>query len=158
MEWLERAELRRHAKFGRNRSNRGRDMVIFRFFKMASGAMLDFSSFKFITVGRLKRADLRRRAKFLSKSVKPRPRYGAFSIFQDGDLLQDGGRRHLRFLKFGTFNAGTAREGRTASPREIWSKSVKPWPRYGDFSIFQDGVRRHIGFFFKFQIFNGRAA
>jgi len=30
---LKRAELRRHAKFGRNRSNRGRDMVIFRFFQ-----------------------------------------------------------------------------------------------------------------------------
>jgi len=29
------------------------------------------------------------------------------------------------------------------------------WPRYGDCSIFQDGGRRHVGFF-KFQIFNGR--
>jgi len=29
---LERAELRRHAKFCRNRLNHGRDMLIFRFF------------------------------------------------------------------------------------------------------------------------------
>jgi len=33
---LKRAELRRRAKCGRNRSNRGRDMAIFRFFKMAA--------------------------------------------------------------------------------------------------------------------------
>ena len=33
VERLERAELRRLAKFGRNRSNCGRDMVIFRFFQ-----------------------------------------------------------------------------------------------------------------------------
>ena len=36
------AELRRRAKFGRNRSNRGRDMVILRFFKIAAAAILDF--------------------------------------------------------------------------------------------------------------------
>jgi len=29
-----------------------------------------------------------------------------------------------------------AQEGRTASPCQIWSKSVKPRPRYGDFWIF----------------------
>jgi len=37
-----RVEMRRHAKFGRNRSNRGGDMAIFRFFKMAAAAILDF--------------------------------------------------------------------------------------------------------------------
>jgi len=41
-----------------------KDMVIFRFFKMAAAAMLDFSNFKFLTVERLKRAELRRHAKF----------------------------------------------------------------------------------------------
>ena len=39
-------------------------MAIFRFFKMAAAAILDFSNFKFLTVGRLKRAELRRRVKF----------------------------------------------------------------------------------------------
>jgi len=39
---IERVELRNHAKFCRNRSNRGRDMVIFQFFKMAAAAILDF--------------------------------------------------------------------------------------------------------------------
>ena len=39
----------------------------------------------------------------------------------------------------------------------IWSKSVKTKLRYRDFSSFQYGGRRHLEFF-KFQIFNGRAA
>ena len=34
--------MRRHAKFRRNRSNHGRDMAIFRFFRMAAAAILDF--------------------------------------------------------------------------------------------------------------------
>jgi len=51
-------------------------------------------------------------------------------------------RRHLGFFKFEIFNYRTAQEGRTASLCQIWSKSVKPRPRYGDFSIFfQDGGR-----------------
>jgi len=58
------AELRRRAKFGRNRSNCGRDMAIFRFFKMAAAAILDFSNFKFLTVGQLKRVEMRRNVKF----------------------------------------------------------------------------------------------
>ena len=39
------AELCPRAKFCRNRSNRVRDMVIFRFDKMADAAMLDFQIF-----------------------------------------------------------------------------------------------------------------
>jgi len=39
-------------------------MVIFRFFEMAAAAILDSSNLKFLTVGRLKRAELRRHAKF----------------------------------------------------------------------------------------------
>ena len=96
------AELRRRAKFGRNRSNCGRDMAIFRFFKMAAAAILDF-------------------------------------------------------LKLQIFNGRTAQEGRNASPRQIWSKSVDPRPRRVDFSIFQDGGGRHLGFL-KFEKFNGWTA
>ena len=119
-------------------------------FKMAAAAILDFSNFKFLTVGRLKRGELRRHAKFGRNRLK-RPRYGDFSIFQDG------GRRHLGFFKFQIFNGWTAEEGRSASVYQIWLKSVKTKLRYRDFSIFQDGGRRHLGFF-KFQIFNGRTA
>ena len=39
-------------------------MAIFRFFKMAVAAMLDFSNFKFLTVGQLKRVEVRRHYKF----------------------------------------------------------------------------------------------
>ena len=39
---VKRVELRNHAKLCRNRSNRDRDIAIFRIFKMADAAMLDF--------------------------------------------------------------------------------------------------------------------
>ena len=42
-------------------------------------------------------------------------------------------------------NGPNSHEGRTASLCQISSKSVKPRPRYGYFSIFQDGGRRHLG-------------
>ena len=37
-------ELRGRAKFGRNRSKRGRDMAIFKFYKTAAIAILDFQN------------------------------------------------------------------------------------------------------------------
>ena len=52
------------------------------------------------------------------------------------------------------FHGWDAQEGRTASACQILTKSLKTRLRYGDFSIFQDGGRRHLGFW-KFQIFNG---
>jgi len=39
-------------------------MADFRFFKMAAAAILDFGNFQFLTVGTLKRVELRLRAKF----------------------------------------------------------------------------------------------
>jgi len=39
-------------------------MAIFRFVKMAAAAMLNFLNYKFITVGRIIRVELRHRAKF----------------------------------------------------------------------------------------------
>ena len=66
-----------------------------------------------------------------SKSVGPWPRYGDFSI------LQDGGRRHLGFLKFEIFNGRDAQLGCTALSYQISSKSLKPRLRYGYFSIFK---------------------
>ena len=56
--------MRRHVKFGQNRSNRGRDMAIFQFFKMAAAAILDLQNFKLLTVRRLNRVEVRCRAKF----------------------------------------------------------------------------------------------
>jgi len=81
---LKRAELRRPAEFGRNRSKRGPDMAIFRFFKMAAAAILDFSNFKFLTVGTLKRAELRRHAKFGRNRSNRGRDMAIFRFFQDG--------------------------------------------------------------------------
>ena len=61
-------------------------MAIFRFFKMAAAGILDFSNFKFLTVGTLKRAEMRRRAKFGQNRSK---RGGDITIFR---FFQDGGR------------------------------------------------------------------
>jgi len=61
----------------------------------------------------------------------------------------------LGFSKFQFFNGQNGQEVGTASLCQILSISLQPWPRYRDFSIFQDGVRRHLGFS-KFQIFNSR--
>ena len=61
----------------------------------------------------------------------------------------------LGFSKFQFFNRQNGQEGATASLCQILSKSLEPRPRYGDFSIFQDGGRRHLGFS-KFEIFNIR--
>jgi len=65
---------------------------------------------------------------FVAIAVKPLPRYGDFSIFQDG------GRRHLGFLKVENFNGPAPQEGRTASPCQISWRPVKPLPKYGDFN------------------------
>ena len=56
--------MRHKVKFGQNRSNRSGDKAIFRFFKMAAAVILDFQNLKHLTVRRLKRVELRLRAKF----------------------------------------------------------------------------------------------
>jgi len=57
-------ELHHYAKFCRNRFNQGRDIAIFRYFKMAASAFLDFRNLKFLTVRTVKRVELRNHAKF----------------------------------------------------------------------------------------------
>jgi len=47
---------------------------------MAAAAILDFLNVKFLTVGTVKKAELHQCAKFLSKSLEPRPRYVTFNI------------------------------------------------------------------------------
>ena len=61
---VKRVELRHHAKFRWNWPKRGRDIAIYRFFKMAAAAILDFKNFKFLTVGRVISDELRHCAKF----------------------------------------------------------------------------------------------
>ena len=95
---------------------------------MAAAANLDFENFKFLTVGMVRSFEMLNRAsRISSKSVKPRSKYGDFSIFQDG------GRRHLGFWKFQIFHGLGDLEGRTASSCQISSKSVKPRSKYDYF-------------------------
>ena len=54
------AKLRQCAKFCRNRSNRVRDMVIFRFYRMAVAAMLDFQIFVYFNNRNAQEGQLRR--------------------------------------------------------------------------------------------------
>ena len=82
---IKNAETRHYATFYRNRSNRGRDIAIFGFFRM------DFKIFKFLTVWHAKNVEPLHYAKFSTKSLQSRPTYGDFLI------IQDGGRRHLEF-------------------------------------------------------------
>ena len=76
--------------------------------------------------------DMNRPSLLISRrSVETFQRYGDCSIFQDG------GRCHLGFWKFQIFNSWDGQEGRTASARQILSKSLKPRLRYGDFSTWR---------------------
>jgi len=59
-------------------------MAIFRFFKMTAGAILDFSNFKFLTAGRLKRAELRHHAKFGQNRSNCGQDMAILRFFQDG--------------------------------------------------------------------------
>jgi len=61
----------------------------------------------------------------------------------------------LGFSKFKFLNGQNGQESQTASPCQISLKSLEPQPRYGDFSIIQDGGHRLLGFS-KFEIFNVR--
>jgi len=62
--------MRHRAKFREDRWNRSGDIEDFLFFKMAAAAMLYFGNFKFLTVGTLKRVELRLRAKFCRNRSK----------------------------------------------------------------------------------------
>jgi len=81
-------------------------VTIFRFLKLAAPAILDFQNFTFLTVGTLKRAQAASPCQISSKSLKPRPAYGDFSI------VKDGGRSHLGFLNFKFLTHGTIKKFR----------------------------------------------
>ena len=59
-----RVKLHQIIKFRGDRSNRRRDMAIYRFFKVAAAGILYFQILVFLTVGTIKRAKLRHIAKF----------------------------------------------------------------------------------------------
>jgi len=70
-------------------------MVILQFFNMAAAAILDFINFKFLTVGTVRKVELRR---FLPNFVEI-ARTEA-EIFRNFCIFLDGGGRHLGFKNF----------------------------------------------------------
>ena len=89
---LRKANLRHRAKSRRNQSNRGRDMAIFRFCKIAAAAILDSQNLKLLTVERLQRAELRRIAKFGRNRTNPCRDMVIFRFFKMAAV------RHLGFV------------------------------------------------------------
>jgi len=75
------SKFHHYGKFCRNRSNRDRDIAIFRIFKMADAAMLDFQNFKLLTIEKGQEGRSASVCQISSKSLELRPRYGDFSIF-----------------------------------------------------------------------------
>jgi len=65
---------------------------------MAAAAILDFRNLNFFNGRNGQEGQTASLCQISSKSLELRPRYGAFSIFQDD------GRRHLEFQKFQIFN------------------------------------------------------
>ena len=78
-------------------------------------------------MGRIISVELRHRAKFRGDWSN---RCRDISIL----VFQDGGSHNLGFLKFYIFNDPNGQEGRTASLRQILSKSLKHYG--GDMSVF----------------------
>ena len=100
---------------------------------MTAAAILDFGNFKFLTVGTLKRIEMRPRARFCRNRGRPPSWIGftrvgttheqhlvVFVTVQNlvviGAVIhlgfpKVGGRRHLGFLKFQIFNGWDAQDG-----------------------------------------------
>jgi len=81
---VNRVEVHHHVKFRENRSKRSRDMVIFRFFKMAAAAILDFGNFKILTIRMVKRVELHHRATFRQNRSNRGWDITIFQFFHDG--------------------------------------------------------------------------
>ena len=95
-------------------------MAIFRFFKMAAAAILDFSNFKFLTVGQLKRAELLRCTKFGRNRSKRGRDMAIFQFYKmaAGAILDVS---NFKFLTVGTLKRAELRRhakfGRNRSNR-----------------------------------------
>jgi len=126
-------------KFRQNRSFRCGDIAIFWIFKMAAAAILVFWNRKILLVVRIQRVETHLHAKFCQncQSIAKILRFFDFSRWRPPPfwifkfvkfywLTVSGGPRHITVPNFVTI--------------------VVPLQRYCDFSNFQNGRRRHLGF------------
>ena len=70
--------MRHHAKCCANRSNRCRDIVIFKFFRMSAAAILDFFKFQICNGPNAHKGRAASPCQISLKSLKLRPGYGDF--------------------------------------------------------------------------------
>jgi len=89
---------------------------------------------------RVRNVKMRKRAKFRGKRPEHDRDIAFFSNFKMAAV------RHIGFLKVQNFSGRQGYEGEHSSSCKISWQSVKPLPRYGNFSIIQDGGRPHLGF------------
>jgi len=83
------------------------------------------------------RAELRHRARF---------RRNRSNRGRDMAIFQDGGRRHLGFLKFRIFNGQNGQKGQTAFIMPNFVEIAQTAAEIWQFFDFQDGGRRYLGF------------
>jgi len=79
-------------------------------------------------------------------------------ICDDFSIFGNGGCPPSWFLNFQKFNGQYVGGSKYAYPYQISLRSVEPLLRCDDFSILQDGGRRHLGFLIFFWNFNGQNA
>ena len=79
---FKRVELRNHAKFCRNRSNRGRDIAILANFQESGRRHVGFLKFQIFNDRKGQECRSASVCQISSKSLDLRPRYGDFSIFK----------------------------------------------------------------------------
>ena len=140
-----------HAKFCRNRSNRGCDMAIFQFLKMAAIRHFGFSKIGNFNFRFHLETQYASPYQISRRSVKPFRRYGRFSIFQDG------GRPPSWIFKSWKFQLSVPFGGPICVSMPNFAKIGRTVPEIWPIFNFQYGGRRHLGFW-KFQIFNGSDA
>ena len=133
----ERVETHQHAKLCQNRSISCEDIKIFSFFNMAAAAILDCGVHKILLADRVWRAQTHHCTKL---HQNPSFHCGDIAILQIFKMAATA------ILNSWNFIGCCGREGPDASACQISSKSVASLQRYCDFSNFQDGRRRHLGF------------
>ena len=114
---------------------------IWRFFKMAIVVIFDFRNFKLLAVGTVNSVKLRAKFRGDRLNCSQDIAYRNFCFF-----FKMAAAAILDFKNLKNINGQTRQEDRTASLCHISSKLLKSQARYGDFSIFQDGGHRHLGF------------
>ena len=101
---VKKVELHHYAKFCQNRFNRGRDIAIYRFFKMAATAILDFRNLKFLKFVTVKRVEQHHVLNFV-KIARTATEISRFFIF-----LKMGAAAILDFQNFKFSTVGTVKK------------------------------------------------